>query len=297
MKEKRAELLLAGVIVARATSLLFSKLSMRSLSPFNLMALRFLLAFVLLLLLFARRLRNIGLKTLFRGFLLGLSFFAVMTAELFGLRQTDSSTTSFLENTAIVWVPLLHALFRRKAPGKRDLVCALLCLTGVALLTGGGRGFSLGPGEGLCLLASLLYAGAILLTARLSREDDALLLGIVQVGSIGVLALVSSLLLEEPRLPVGGGEWSMVLALALVCSGFGFTLQPVAQRQVSAEKAGLFCALNPLTAATLGILFLGERLSGMGFLGAGCIALGFLLRSLPEGKPIHLAGKNSQFVH
>ncbi len=54
MKQRNAELLLAGVIVARATSLLFSKLSMRALDPFNLLGLRFTIAFGLLMLLFGR---------------------------------------------------------------------------------------------------------------------------------------------------------------------------------------------------------------------------------------------------
>ena len=134
MKQRNAELLLAGVIVARATSLLFSKLSMRALDPFNLLGLRFTIAFGLLMLLFGRRFRGVKLRTVFHGFLLGASFFAVMTAELFGLRATDSSTTSFLENTAIVWVPLLAALLRRRAPGRRDLGCAGLTLLGVGFL-------------------------------------------------------------------------------------------------------------------------------------------------------------------
>ena len=287
MKQRNAELLLAGVIVARATSLLFSKLSMRALDPFNLLGLRFTIAFGLLMLLFGRRFRGVKLRTVFHGFLLGASFFAVMTAELFGLRATDSSTTSFLENTAIVWVPLLAALLRRRAPGRRDLGCAGLTLLGVGFLTLKGGVPSFGQGELLCLAASLLYAGAILLTARLSREDDPLLLGILQLGFLGLLGFGASFLFEQPRLPAAPAEWGMVLMLALVCSGFGFTLQPVAQRYVSAEKAGLFCALNPLTAATLGVLFLGEPLTPAGLIGAGLIACGFVLRSLPprQGKP------------
>ena len=67
----------------------------------------------------------------------------------------------------------------------------------------------------------------------------------------------------------------------------------MAQRRVPAEKAGLFCALNPLTAAALGALFLGERLSLSGLLGAGCIALCFLLRSLPEARPLFARLKRS----
>lgn len=206
MKTRQAELLLAGVIVARATSLLFSKVSLRSIGPFQLMGLRFALAFLVLLLLFGRK-KLTGLKprTLWRGFLLGAAFFAVMTAELFGLRETDSSTTSFLENTAIVWVPFLSAALHRARPGRRDVLCALL-------------------------------------------------------------------------------------ALALVCSCFGFTLQPVAQRYVSAKKAGLFCALNPLTAAVLGAVFLGERLGAAGLAGAALIAAGFILQSLPEKKQSDAGG-------
>ena len=282
MKQRSAEILLGSVIVARATSLLFSKLSMRSLSPFNLMGIRFTLAFAVLLLLFWKKFRGIRPATLLRGFALGGTFFAVMAAELYGLRVTDSSTTSFLENTAIVWVPLREAAIHRSRLRGRTLGSALVTLLGVGLLTLGKSGFHLGYGELLCLLAALLYAAAILLTAKLSREDDPLVLGILQVGFIGLLGLAATFLLETPRLPQSGGEWGMILMLALVCSCFGFTLQPVAQRYVSAERAGTFCALNPLTAAILGTVFLHERLGLWGLAGAVLILTGILIQSLGE---------------
>ena len=283
MKERNAEILLASVIVARATSLLFSKLSMRSLGPFNLMGLRFSLAFLLLALLFFRRLKGVKLYTVLRGCALGAAFFSVMALELHGLRLTDSSsTTSFLENTAIVWVPLFEAALHRKSPAGRTLLSTGLTLLGVALLTLGRGGLHMGAGELLCLAASFLYAAAILLTARLSREDEPLLLGIFQVGAIGALGLLFSFALEAPRLPQGGAEWSMIVILAVVCSCFGFTLQPVAQRYVSAERAGTFCALNPLTAAILGTVFLHERLGLWGLAGAVLILTGILIQSLGE---------------
>ena len=105
------------------------------------------------------------------------------------------------------------------------------------------------------------------------------------MGFIGLFATAGTFLFETPRLPETGGEWAAIATLALVCSCFGFTLQPVAQRRVSAEKAGMFCALNPLTAAALGLLFLGERPTLPGILGAGLIGVGFLLRSLPQPLP------------
>ena len=48
MTEKRAELLLAAVISARATSFVFNKLVLGALGTFDLLACRFLLAFILL---------------------------------------------------------------------------------------------------------------------------------------------------------------------------------------------------------------------------------------------------------
>ena len=48
MSEKRAELLLACVIIARSTSFVFNKLGLGTMTAFNLLAVRFLLAFALL---------------------------------------------------------------------------------------------------------------------------------------------------------------------------------------------------------------------------------------------------------
>ena len=284
MKPKHAEALLAAVIIARSTSLLLSKLSMRSLEPLNLMALRFLLAFFLMVLLFGKRLRHLRPATVLRGLALGGAFFAVMAAELFGLRATDSSTTSFLENTAVVWVPLFEAARHRRSPGGSTLLSAAVTLTGVALLTLGRGGFHLSGGMGLCLLASLFYACAILLTARLSRQDDPLTLGILQVGFLGLFALAASFLFESPHLPRSGGEWGSILYLAVVCSCFGFTLQPVAQSGTTAERAGLFCALAPVSAGILALVFLGETFTARSLIGAALVMTGILIPHFWRGE-------------
>ncbi|MBR2383213.1 MAG: hypothetical protein IKA89_05645 [Anaerotignum sp.] len=52
----------------------------------------------------------------------------------------------------------------------------------------------------------MLYAVAIILTDRLSRQDDSFLLGILQVGFMGIFALIAAFLLETPRLSVGTTE-------------------------------------------------------------------------------------------
>ena len=281
----RAELLLAGVITARATSYLFSKLIMQSMSMFNMLGIRFLLAFTLLLILFFKRIRKINRKTFAAGAVMGCLYFLVMTAELNGLKRTSSGNVSFLENTAIVIVPLLQAVLLRRFPRWKAVICALLCLIGVGFLTI-GSGIAFGAGEMFCMLAAFLYACAILTTDRLTHGNiDALASGIVQVGMIGALSLTASLLFEAPRLPSGMLEWTGIVMLAVVCSGFGFTLQPVAQSGTTAERAGMFCALNPMVATILGIVFLHEAFTIQSAVGGGLILAGILISELPEPKP------------
>ena len=284
LSRRGAELLLAGVIIARATSYLFSKLIMEGMGLFNLLGVRFLLSFLLLSLLFFKKLRHIDRKTLLAGVIMGTLYFLVMTAELSGLKRTAISTVSFLENTAIVRVPLLQAVMSRTLPKKKAVLSAAISLAGVALLTLGGS-VKFGLGEVFSILAALLYASAILVTDRLTHGGiDPLLAGIVQVGTIGMLAITASFLTETPRLPVGTLEWVGIVMLAVVCTGFGFTLQPVAQSGTTADRAGMFCALNPLVASVLGVVFLHEHLAPQGILGAMLILSGILLSYLPEEK-------------
>ena len=282
LSRRGAEMLLAGVIIARATSYLFSKMILEGMGVFNLLGVRFALAFALLAVLFLKRLKRLDRKSAAAGAVMGCMFFLVMTAELNGLKRTASGNTAFLENTAIVIVPLLQAVLGRRLPKRKVILSALLCLTGVGVLTlGGGVGF--GAGERWCLLAAFLYACTILVTDRLSHSGiDTLAAGIVQVGVIGALSLTASFLTETPRLPGGTTEWLGIVMLAAVCTGFGFTLQPVAQGGTTAERAGMFCALNPMVAAALGVAFLHEPFTGKTVIGGVLILLGILLAELPE---------------
>ena len=86
---------------------------------------------------------------------------------------------------------------------------------------------------------------------------------------MGVFSLLLALAFETPRLPATGGEWGAILLLALLCSCFGLAFQPIAQRVLSAEAAGIYTAINPCWACLLGIVFASESAS-FGKL-AGCV--------------------------
>lgn len=279
MDVKHAERLLAAVIICRSTALLFSKIALNEMGVFNLLAVRFLLAFALLAVLFHRRLLAGDWRTAGKGAILGLAFFMVMTCELNALKTVSTSEAAFLENTAIVLVPIFMAIYLRRLPKAPVVASSALALAGVGFITL-GSGLEISRGQLICLLAASFYAMAIILTDRFSKSGDPLVIGIYQIGTLGLLALVASFLFETPSLPQSFLAWRSVIVLACICTGFGFTLQPVAQRALTAEKAGLFCALTPASASLIGMIVLGERFRPIAILGFVCILAALFLPRL-----------------
>ena len=288
-------LLMAALSIARGSSFLFSKHLLGSMEPLNLLGARFLLAFLILFVLFSRKVIT-DIKTdprvIRASLLLGGVYFLCMAAELTGLQNTTASTCSFLENSAIVIVPLLEAVLLRRFPKPVIITSTVITFIGIGLIVLCGSssngstffGSHLGPGEILCLIAALTYAAAIIITDRISKKYDPLTLGILYVGFMGLMGLATSFLFETPHLPQSGPEWFMLLALAVICTAFGFTVQPVAQKPLSSESAGIICAINPLTTAVLGWLLMGEALGISGITGAVLIIMGIILPN------IHLPG-------
>ncbi len=284
MSEKSASILLAAVIIARATSYYFIKIGMQGLDVFNLLAVRFATATILLTALFFRKLHPMTKSTFAHGAVLGVAFFAVMAFEFMALKTAAASTVAFLENTSIVLVPILIAITTRSLPTKSALIGIAVTVLGVGFLTYTPGGLSLSRGEIYALLAALSYAVVILLTARYAARDDSFQLGYLQVFWIFVYSTAATFFIETPRMPQGQTEWMVILVLAVVCTGFGFTLQPVAQQHTSTERAGMFCALNPLCATIMGTTLLGETLSVYKLLGITCIIIGLTLPILLDSR-------------
>ena len=277
MSEKSAKILLASVILARSSSYVLQKIGLADIDVFNLMGIRFLMAFLIMAVFFHRKLFHAEKSNILAGFIVGSTYFVVMSFEVFSLKTCESSTTAFLENTAIVMVPLFEALLARKLPLPKTALGFIMAMSGVALMTLQGADLHITIGHALALGAAITYAIAIIITDRVSKKADPLVIGIVQLGTMGSLSAVSSFIFETPHLPSEPMAWLAIILLALVCSCFGFTLQPVAQKYTSSETTGLYCAFGPLGAGILGWICLGEALSLFAFIGAVLILLSILI--------------------
>ena len=268
MSKTNAKILLAFVFAARGISFLFSKNLMTGMQPMNILAVRFILAFLILSVIFMKKLRECSKASLKGGLTLGVLYTVCMIFEMYGLRLIDSGVSSLIENMAIVLVPLYTALLTRTRPDGKTMLCALAALVGVGFLSltqisnpGAAAGII------LTLCAALTFGMCIITTAKVSRDGDPITIGVLQMGTMGILSLIVSLIGGSFSLPQTGSQWLMILLLALVCSCFGFVFQPVGQKYLSADTAAVFTVINPLTASVFGIIVGGESMSIMKLIG------------------------------
>lgn len=284
MIQRKADLLIAVISMAWGTSYLLMKLGLNGIEPFTLIALRFGIAFVLTFLLFFKRVSKTDAKTIGYSAVLGLILFGVFTALLYGLKTTTVSSAGFLTSTTVIFVPVLQALITREIPKLPIIAGVVVILTGIGLLTIGDS-FSIESGSILCLAGALFYGAHIIVTNSFAHKTDTLQLGVFQLGFTALYGLLFSVGFETPALPVTTTEWIAVWGLAIICSAFGFVVQPIAQQYTTPERTGVLFSLEPVFAAAFGYVFLQEVLQVQGYIGALLVLCGVFISGL-KGKAV-----------
>ena len=277
MTQRQANLILASVSLAWGASYIFMKLTADEIPPITVVALRFGIAFVVMVAIFFKKVIHIDARTLKYSAILGALLCGVFIALMYGMKNTTASTAGFLTSTTVILVPVLQIVITRKLPSKKIGSGVLIVTTGLALLLIGDD-FTIAPGAFYCLVAALLYAIHIIVTNRFVREvDDALQLGIYQLGFTTLFATIGTFLFETPVLPNSAIHWFAILGLALICSAYGFVMQPIAQKYTTPESAGFLFSLEPIFSAILACIFLHENMGLQGYLGAILILAGVLI--------------------
>lgn len=280
-QQRKADLLLVMVTAFWGFSYFLMDFSLTDLQPLNLNAFRFLVAFVVLGLIYFRQMRHISRATLQYSLLIGLSLAGVYICCTYGIMHTSISNAGFICALPVATTPVLEFLITRKRPGRKLFVSLLLCTAGLALLTLGDT-FRPALGDIICMGVAIFYAIDLILTDRaVHREDvDALQLGICQLGVVGVIMLLLSLLLEQPHFPSTAAVWGSSLFLAIFCSGVAFVVQAVQQQYTTASHVGLIFTLEPLFSAIVAYFLAGERLGARGYVGAVLMMVSLVLMEL-----------------
>ncbi len=286
MKEKyawtqqKADFLLVLVTMAWGSSYLLMKFGLGTIPPFCLILLRFGIGFLAVVPFFSGRLRKTGRRELKISALLGFLLFLCFAAMLYGLKRTSASSAAFLNASAVVMVPVFHAVLLRKMPEKPVIFGSLATMAGIGFLSLEG-GFSIQPGDLWCIISAVLYASHILVTSWAVRRTDSLRIGIWQLFFAALFAGAASFLLETPALPKSPAGWGAILGLALICSSFGLVSQSVAQRYTTPEHVSLLFSLEPVFSAIFAFFLTGEIFTARELAGAILVLLGVFSASRP----------------
>lgn len=281
----KADLMLLVVTLCWGISYYLMDISLKDMGPFTLNAHRFILAFVIAIILAFPKFKKITPATIKYSAVLGLALVLVYAAVTFGVQYTTLSNAGFLCGLTVIFTPLLSWLIYKKAPSRKVSIVVLLCVTGIALLTLTDN-FTIDLsnllGDFLCTLCAFIYAFHLLITERaVSKEEvDPFQLGVFQLGFAGLLNFVMAWLTEAPHMPSNSETWVAVLFLSIFCTGLAFIIQAVAQQYTSASHVGVIFSLEPVFAGVVAFFLAHEILTARAYLGAFLMVLSIFIMEI-----------------
>ena len=215
----------------------------------------------------------------------GAAFAGAGILEFLALSRAAAATVVVLVFVAPVWVAVASWLLWRRAPGWRRAGLIGLVIAGTLLLvaTPGGQDVDAGPAA-LALAASLLSAAFFVAAARLAGEIGPRRAARLLASAAAPLAILApgAAPAELGTLPRAWFALSIgaltAASLVLLCAGLATS---------GAVSGAAIAGAEPVVAALLAWLVLGEDLTALQLLGALAVVAGVLqIARLPSAAPL-----------
>ena len=256
-------------------SFVVMKNSVDTLTPTFLLAVRFTMASITMLLVFYKKLRYSSRESLRCGLILGVFLELSYLFQTYGIKYTTASKNAFITTLYVIIVPFLYWIFSKRRPENKSFAAAIIAVIGLGLLTlDGDRGVN--QGDILTLFGGLCFAFHMIFIDKYTEKHDPIFLTIIQIAFVGA---VNWLLV-----PVLDGveaynfhallDRDMILGLlflALFCTTIAFSLQNIGQKYLSANTSSLLLSTESVFGAIFSVIFLKEVLSGKMIL--GCVLM------------------------
>lgn len=243
-------------------------------------AIRFALALLLMILLMRPMIRRATRVEWIAGTLIAVFFYVGLVLQLIGLATIPASRSGFLTSLTAVFTPLFSSLVLRKQPTIGAWCGVVLALLGVSVLTGlvifTDRGMAIAPdamevwqvGDTLTTLGAVFFTGQLLLVDYFGKRIDTAaatpgMFVTVVVLSCVTFAVVSAFVPEE-SMPGGWISLSMqpqfigmILFLGVFCSLVCFYCMNKYQPYISAVQASVIYSLEPVFASSWALVIPG----------------------------------------
>nr|WP_320134008.1 DMT family transporter [uncultured Holophaga sp.] len=263
-----------------------SKYVLGQLPPLTVSCLRYLIASAVLLPMALRRPRSrMGRGDWLRLLFVGSFGYALsMGAQMLGTRYAGASLAALINALNPVAILLLAALTLGEPLGPRKLLGMGLALAGTYAVLGGSRDHGHLLGILLSLLSVGTWAFVSVAQRQLNQRHDPLRITSLAIlaGLLCTLPFALGELHRAPRIHLNSGGVLALLYMGLACTALAHTLWNRALSQLEAGSCALFYPIQPLAAAALGALWLGERPGTAFGIGAALILGGLLVSLAPR---------------
>jgi drug/metabolite transporter (DMT)-like permease len=241
------------------------------------LAVRFAIATVALTLLFPGALRRLSRQRRRYAVVLGLLYGLAQILQTAGLAHTPASVSGFITGMYVVCTPLLAALLLHARITRVTWGAVALATVGLGVLT--LEGFSVGYGEAITLVASVLYALHIVGLGAWTDAREAMGMTIVQLLVITVVCFVATVP-DGIVLPDNTGDWLSVVYMAVFAGALALAGQTWAQAHLPATRSAIIMSMEPVFAAFFAVLLGGELLTGRMFIGGLLVLTAMLVVEL-----------------
>lgn len=260
VQAKLARPLIVLATLIWGSTFVIMKSTLDTVPTFYLLAFRFTAGAAILGLLFWKKWKLLDRGYLVGGGVMGTFLFAAYSIQTFGLLGTTPGKSAFLTAVYCVIVPFLYWIVSHKAPDKYNVAAAILCITGVGLVSLSAD-FSITTGDVLTLISGFFYALHIVAVAKNAQGKDIFILTAVQFAVTAIWAWVFAVLFEEFPLAMTAGAMGSLVYLAVAATAGALLFQNVGQKYTSPSTAAVLLSLEAPFGVGFSILAGSEQLT------------------------------------
>lgn len=277
-------------------SFLFTKRALSVSSPIELVAFRFLTAFVVMTLLIKLKIIKVNFKNKPIKWLAFLSFFEPVlyfVFETYGLKNTSSSIGGLVIALIPIAVTILAVYFLKEIPSIKRVIFIIISVLGVVFIVIKGSS----GGEGNSLIGILLLMGAVLsagffniISRKVSRRFTAIeityfmmFLGAVSFNLISIIMHIINGDLSEYFQPLSYSIFiESIVYLGIISSICAYFLINFSLARLQASTVSVFSNISTIVSILAGVIFLKEKFSYYHVIGSILILVGVIGTNLTE---------------
>lgn len=216
--------------------------------------------------------------------LLTAAFLAVFQYCFFSsVRLTGVAIGTVLSiGSAPIFAGLFESFVLKKPPSKKWMMATVLTIAGCAILFFNKELVVFSPlGAMFAIAAGLLFALYTLNNKRIVEENGALKTVAVVFTISAMMLLPFMFFFESNGILTKTGIFS-ILYIGVVTTAIGYVLYSVGLKNVTSSSATTIALAEPLTAAILSVVVVGEYLNASGWFGVFMILIGLVILSIKQ---------------